>query len=453
MRLSEDLRAWLAQHRERLVADLVEACSIPSISAERPEESLRMAEWLQARLGRLFDTAELVEVDGAPPAVLARSEPTGSRTILLYSHYDVQPVDGGWTTDPFTPTLRDGRLYARGVADDKADILARIHAIEAVRALGLSLPVDLIWLSEGAEEIGSPGLAEVIDARADELRSDGCLWESYLRSETGRPELGFGSRGLVALELSLELLSGDQHSAFAGVVRSAPIELSHAIASMVDVDGNVSIPALRASVSPGVAAAASRIPCPDVSSASLPGVRALVNRPSAELGARGAIEPTFNVARISSGYSGENPPTVVPHAARAVVDIRTVNGQTTESVIRAVEEHLVDHGFPEVDVRLLHAIDATASPMDGPFAEAAIEAASALFGEPVLHPHVAGAGPLAIMSSRLDVPIVAPPGSTRMTSSIHGPDENISIDDYLSHITYLVNLFFRYGHPEGEAIQ
>ncbi len=444
-----ELRSWLTAQRDRLVGELAEACSIPSVSAELPEESERMAAWLRDRLAGLFDISELAEVDGAPPAVLARSEPSGAPRLLLYSHYDVQPAGEGWTEAAFTPSLRDGRLYARGVADDKADILARIHAMEAIRELDLPLAIDLVWLSEGAEEIGSPGLAGLVEAREAELRSDACLWESYLRSETGRPELGFGSRGLVNLELTLELLRGDQHSAFAGVVRSAPVELSHAIASMVDVDGRVLVRGLRVEADPDVDGAAARIPCPDVSSSELPGVRALVRRPRSELGARGAIEPTLNVSSLSSGYQGAGSPTIVPASAKAKIDIRTVAGQHTDGVVEAVREHLREHGFDDVRVQLLHAIDGTSSPMSGPFAEAVVVAATSMFGEPVLHPQVAGAGPLAIVASRLNVPIVAPPGSTRMSSAIHGPDENVAVADYLDHVAFLVELFLEYGRRES----
>lgn len=444
-----ELRSWLTARSDRLVGELAEACSISSVSAELPEESARMAGWLRDRLAGLFETVELVDADGAPPAVIARSAPSGAPTLLLYSHYDVQPAGEGWSEDAFTPSLRDGRLYARGVADDKADILARIHALEAIRELGLELGIDLVWLSEGAEEIGSPGLAEVVDARAQELRSDACLWESYLRSETGRPEIGFGSRGLVSLELSLELLRSDQHSAFAGVVRSAPIELSHAIASMVDPDGRVLVRGLRAEADPETGEIAARIPCPDVSSAELPGVRALVRRPADELGARGAIEPTLNVSSLASGYQGAGSLTIVPSSARAKVDIRTVAGQHTDGVVAAVRDHLREQGFDDIEVRLLHAIDGTASPMTGPFAEAAIATAASMFGEPVIHPQVAGAGPLAIVASRLGMPIVAPPGSTRMSSTIHGPDENIAVADYLDQVAFLVELFLEYGRRES----
>lgn len=438
---------WVAEHADRLVAELSEACTIPSVSASRPDDVERMAQWLENRLAGVLDEVRLEPVDGAGPLVVGRAAGRSAGTVLLYSHYDVQPADG-WDSDPFTPVVTDGRIRARGVADDKADIMARIHALEALRALGEDLPCSVAWLSEGAEEVGSVGLSETVTRLSAELRADGCLWESYLRDPDGRPEIGFGARGTVYVELSLDLLGKDQHSAFAGVYRSAPVELAHAIATMVDVEGRVLVDGLMDAthaLSQLERDAAATIPAPDGSAAALPGIRSLVRRPPAELGARMVIEPTINVAGLGAGYQGDGAMTIVPASAWAKLDVRIIGGQSEDLVVDRLRAHLDRYGFDEVQVRVVHSVPASSGPLDTPFATAIIDASRACFGEPVLYPLVPGSGPLHIVADTLGVDIVAPPGSTRMDSNIHGQHESIAIKDYLAQVSYLGTLLRTLG--------
>jgi acetylornithine deacetylase/succinyl-diaminopimelate desuccinylase-like protein len=142
----------------------------------------------------------------------------------VYTHYDVQPAgdEALWTSPPFAAEVRDGKMYARGACDDKADVTARLAALEAWREArdGAPPPYTVIFVSDPAEEIGSPGLEEALAANADLLRADACLWESFLRDSDGRPGIGFGCRGNLEVTLSSRLLAADQHTAFASILRS-----------------------------------------------------------------------------------------------------------------------------------------------------------------------------------------------------------------------------------------
>jgi acetylornithine deacetylase/succinyl-diaminopimelate desuccinylase-like protein len=435
--------AWAEAEADRLVEDLRACCRIPSISTEDGPAMATMAGWLTDRLRGVLDEVEQLPVAGAAPAVVGRAAGASSHTILLYTHYDVQPPEplDAWTSPPFDAALRDGTIVARGVADDKADVMARLHALQAFRATGRPLPCSVVWLSEGAEETGSTGLAALLDAERHRLRADACLWESYLRRDDGRPEIGSGCRGLVYVELTLRALRRDQHSAFAGVFRSAPVELAHALASLVGVDGRPTIDGFLEDVVPPSAAdreALASIPAPSGDDAARPGSDPFVARPAAELGARLVVEPTVNVAGFLAGHTGPGAKTVLPAEASAKVDMRLVEGQTPERVVALLRAHLDRRGFGDVEIEVLHSVPASRSPIDFPLADAVTRAARERFGEPVRYLMVAGAGPLHLLDETLGIPAVMPPGSTRMESGIHAPDEHVRVADYLEHVAFTI---------------
>ncbi|MBX5485434.1 MAG: M20/M25/M40 family metallo-hydrolase [Mycolicibacterium hassiacum] len=441
----DDVLAYVDAAAERFVEEWRAACRIPSV---RGGAVLEMADWVVERARPLLDTVELVEAGEAPPSVVGTLAGEGRGRLLLYSHYDVQPaaLEDGWTVDPFEAVVRDGALVSRGCADDKADVVGRLQALEAWRAVVGPLPVSVVWLCEGAEESGSLGLPEVIEARRPLLEScDWALWESYLRREDGRPEIGFGCRGLLYVELRLRRLEHDQHSAFATIYRSAPSELVKALASLVHPDGTVAIDGFRdgAVVVPDpellaeIEAPAERVGCGGTSGL-------LVGDPR-ELSRRLIYEPTANIAGIWTGWTGPGPKTVLPAEARARLDFRLVPGQTPEKALRLLRAHLDRRGFGDVEIEVLSASPPASSPLDSRLAEAVTAAAAESFGPPVRHPWVAGSGPVHHVSGTLGIPIVMPPGATRLTSRIHGPDENAAIDDYLDLVRFTVRLFARLG--------
>ena len=446
--------AWVAEHRDRLVEDLAACCRIPSVAVDGGDEMARMADWLTERLQPLLDVVEQVPVTGAPPAVVGRARGAASASVLLYSHYDVQPSGPpeAWSVPPFAARPRDGRLVARGVADDKADVMARVHALEALRATGRPLPCTVVWLSEGAEEIGSVGLADLLRTERERLIADACLWESYLLRDDGRPEIGFGCRGLLYLSLTLRTLRSDQHSAFAGVFRSAPLELARALATLAGPDGRPTVDGLAeraAAFDDAELEAAAGIPVPSAAHVALDGHDPYVARPAAELGRRLVTEATVNVTGIVAGHADAGTMTIVPAEARAKVDLRLLPGQTDEDTVALLRAHLDRRGFADVEIDVLHSIPAARSPIDFPLAAAVTQAARELHGEPIRYPLVPGGGPMHLVEQSLGIPTVLPPGSTRMGSGIHGPDEHVEIDDYLAHVAFTIRTLELLGERSG----
>lgn len=442
------LEALLADRGDALVEEWREACRIPSVTDDLAALDA-MADWVQARLERLFDRVERVPVPGYGPALIATLEGTGPGRLLVYTHYDVQPAGdlARWSSGPFDADLVDGAVVARGTCDDKADITARLQALELwLDELGGRPPYTIVWLCEGAEEIGSPGLDDLLEARRDDLHADWCLWESFIRSADGRPEIGFGCRGAVHLELRVRTLASDQHSAFSPVFRSAAMELSHALASLVDVRGNVLVEGfLDAVFTPTPAEVEAGLSVSPPGSDLGVGGRSpyLDGYDERELADRLLYVPTINVTAIAAGDI--DGPGVVASSARAKVGLNLVPDQEPDRAVEQVRRHLDRHGFAHVEIEVGGTRLPARSPVDTPLGRAAIEAARETMGEPVVYPLLPGAGPARVVLDVLGAPTVSPAGTTRLASGIHAPDEHGSVSDYLDHVRFSYRLFERLG--------
>jgi acetylornithine deacetylase/succinyl-diaminopimelate desuccinylase-like protein len=442
--VSEATDAYIERERERFVEEWRACCRIASVSGDGATPAIEeMADWVHARAAKVFDHVMRVPIPGQGPLIVGELDGTGDERLVIYTHYDVVDAgdEGEWSAPPFGATIRDGRMYARGACDDKSDVAARLQALEAWLAdRSEPPPFSIVWVSEGAEEIGSPGLADALAAHADRLRGDACLWESFLRDEDGRPGVGFGCRGALGVELRLRILRTDQHGAFAPVLRSAPIELARALASLVDERGVVRIAGFDDGVREPTAeerAAAAAIRLPPES------VGANGHRPyppgadEDELVQRLVFAPSLSVGRLSAVANG------VPAEATAALRIGLVPDQEPDAVAARLRAHLAEHGHGDVEVLVHTTVKPARSPIDSPFALATLDAARATMGEPIVYPVLIGSGPARLVLDALGAPAVSPAGSLRPTGGIHAADEHASIDDYLDHLRFTVRLLER----------
>jgi len=444
---SDDL---VARDADSLVDEWREACRIPSVSGDR-EPVERMAAWVEERLRRRFDRVVVERTFDGVPTVLGELTGSGPGRIVVYTHYDVQPPGDltAWDSDPFGADLRDGAVFARGTCDDKADITARLQALDYwLDGTGGARPT-ILWVCEGAEEIGSPGLREVLGRHADWLSASDCLWESFVRRDDGRPEVAFGCRGLVSVELRVRLLDHDQHAAFSPVLRSAAWTLTRALASLVDADGEVSIAGFADAVREPDAAAT------EIARALVPPGATLgpggasgwqPGRSVEELALRLSYTPTLNVSALGAGDPSSET-TVVPAAAAARVDLHLVPDQDPEDVARALRAHLDDHGFAEVEMRVGTMLWPAPGVLGTPLADAALAAAAAVYGEPVVYPQLPGAGPARVMLDVLGATTVSPAGTTRLGSGLHAPNEHGRVEDYLDHVRFSLRLLEELSRP------
>lgn len=444
--LGPPTRAWIEREADRLIEEWQEACRIPSISAA-PDSGLgTMAAWLARRAGPLFDRFESLPTPSGAPVLVGRLAGSGPETLMLYAHYDVVPAGAGWTADPFGGEIRGGALVARGAGDDKADVMARLHALEALRATRGQLPFSVIWLCEGMEEVGSPGLAQTIAEHREMLHADACLWESYYRSIDGHAAaLGFGSRGVLDVELSVRLLNEDQHSGLAGVYRSAAGELVAALASLSGADGRVALAGFYDDVAPFTPedeALVAASPPPPAGASAPPGVDPRTSDDQAVLTRRWLYEPGVCVTSVHAGADGEGGASVLAGSARAQLGFRLVPDQRPDTVLAQLKRHLAELSFTDVRVELRTSIPPARCDLHTPLAFAARQAAKELFdgAEPICHAIVPGSGPLHLIAGDLGIPTVMPPGTIRPDSGMHGPDENALIDHYLGEVAFTVRL-------------
>ena len=436
------VRELVTRDAEHYVEWLSEACAIPSMALD-PAALERMSAWLEDKLVEIGAKTERLSYPSAPDALLAHIG-DGERVVLVYDHYDVQPVDplDLWTSDPFTPVIRDGVFYARGAADNKGDLVARLAGIDAYRKARGDLPVTLKILVEGEEETGSKSFEGIVERYGDKLAADGCIWEGVGVDHAGRPELVFGAKGLCYLELKLRLLNEDQHSSLAVVAPNAGWRLIEALSTMRDDSGRVLIDGFYDDVdAPGKGdlELLETYPFDEGAERNRLGITSFVRDASGvTLLKRLFFEPTCNLAGFVSGFTVPGTSkTVLPKEAMAKLDLRLVPNQDPHDIADKVRSHLDQRGFDDVEMTTFSMEHPVRSPADSAIGRAAIAAASQTFErEPAIAPMMIATGPMYPVAHTLGIPTVSPAGVCRPDSNIHAPNENCRVDDYLKIVEY-----------------
>lgn len=363
--MGDEARQWLTRHDAEVLAGLNEFLAIPSVSTrtEHRHDVARCAEWLAAELRRIGLTAE-AHPTPAHPVVLAewRGAPRGAPTVLIYGHYDVQPPEplDLWRSPPFNATVRDGRLYARGAADDKGQLWIHLKAIEACLATPGKLPVNLVLLLEGEEEIGSTSLPGFLAAHSERLACDYIVISDTMMYAPGVPNILGSMRGLAYFEITARSAATDLHSGqYGGVVPNPAMALARTLATFLGGDGRVAIPGFYEDVREPTEHRRrdlARLGFDERSFASGVGLESLTGEPGYAALERMWLRPTCDVNGIESGYTGEGAKTVIPSSARAKVSFRLVPDQTPAQVERLLRAHLARLAIPAVrlELRLLN---------------------------------------------------------------------------------------------------
>jgi acetylornithine deacetylase/succinyl-diaminopimelate desuccinylase-like protein len=449
------------QTREEALRLLDLLCRSPSVSAEgrELEATAGIVEELLAEAG--FATRRLL-VDGAPPIIFGELEGAAPYTLLLYNHYDVQPPDPLelWESPPFEPTLRDGKLFARGAADNKAELAIRLAVIRALRARHGKPPISIRWVIEGEEEIASPHFDEAVRLHAGLLRADACLWEGApARRVDGRAVIGLGFKGLLAVRLDVRVLATDAHSGFAATVPSAPWRLVHALSTLRDPDGSVLIEGFHdAVVAPTPLELEAIEQQGDVAEEEVRkalGVDTFIGGATGTvLRTRASFSPTCNIAGLASGYSGPGIKTVLPGAASAWLDFRLVPDQRPADVLALLEAHLERHGFGDVEVTPLGSAEHAKTPLDDPFVRLVTGVAGQVSGKP---PAVGPIGPatlpiVASLQRHLGMPGLGPPDNpTYPGCGAHAPNEHVKLEDLDAAIRFTHALLQTLGDPAAPS--
>ena len=390
-----DLDRYLTEHDRRIHDELFDLLRIPSVSArsEHAGDVRRAAEWVRDALARIGFEASINETDGHPIVLGEWRKAPGAPTVLVYGHYDVQPAEPLelWESPPFEPTVRDGRIYARGSVDDKGQLFLHLKALEAHLAVRGKLPVNVIVLAEGEEEVGSANLERFIEEHAARLASTAVVISDSSMFAPGQPSILSSLRGLAYFQIDVVGPTVDLHSgSYGGAVVNPATALARIVATFHDENGHIAIPGFYDAVQKwgdDARAAIRRLPFDESEFQHETGAPALGGEAGYSTLERIWTRPTCEVNGLLSGYTGEGAKTVLPSKAMAKVSCRLVPDQTPEDIGRLLEAHVrrVAPKGVSISVQHLHGGRPWRAELDGPLFDAARRSLAGAFGkEPVI---------------------------------------------------------------------
>ena len=394
-------------------------------------------------------TSEVLETKGNPVAYGEWLGARGKPTVLVYVHYDVQPVDPLelWTSPPFEATVRDGKIYGRGSVDDKGQVLMHFAAIEAHLATRKTLPINLKIVIEGEEEIGSPNFEDFLARNSERLRCDLAVISDTAVFAEDVPSLTVSLRGLVHWEVTVNGPKGDIHSGYYGGMVRNPIEaLCGMIAELKDADGKVAVPGFYDGVpelSNEERAELRALPFDEAQEAKQVGVPALAGESGRLPLERMWYRPTLECNGIWGGYRGPGSKTIIPSFAKAKISARLVGKQDPERVKNAVAEFLRRIAPPGVTVHVdsVGEVRAVTTSRDHPAVVAAARAMEAGFGRPPVFIGTGGTiGPVSSFDRILNLPQVLV-GVGLPDDAIHAPNEKFTLSQFFGGIKMLAHLY------------
>ncbi|HEX6699307.1 MAG TPA: dipeptidase [Gaiellaceae bacterium] len=432
--------AFARANLERAVADLARFASFPSVSAqpERAADVRRCADWLAKHLAAIgLDRARTEQTKGNPIVVAEWRRRPGAPTLLVYGHYDVQPAEPlrDWQSPPFEPVRRGDCLVGRGVSDDKSQVLAHVKAIEAYLRTARALPLNVVCVFEGEEEIGSPSLLPFLLANRTALHIGAAVSSDGAILDPDRPALTYALRGQLALEVEARGGTKDVHAGrYGGAIVNALDALCRVVASLHDRDGHVAARGFYDGVAPLSAAeraAMARDGPRDAELLEAAGAPA-AGEPGYSLYERTTARPALTVTGLSGGYVGAGAKSIVPARATAKLDCRLVPNQKPAAVEQAIRAHLAGAAPRGVrlDVRTLSSSPPTLCDPRTPPMRAAAAAYRRAFGRPAVLVRSGGTTPIvAALQQALDVP-TALMGFGLPDDGWHGPNERVHLPTF-----------------------
>lgn len=444
--------SYLAEHGARFVEELKALLRIPSVSTD-PTHATDVAACAEAVAADLraigLGDVEVVRTAGNPIVVASHVVDPAAPTLLVYGHYDVQPEDPVdlWTTPPFEPTERSGRLYARGAVDDKGQVHIHMKALEARLASGAGLPVNVKLLIEGEEEVGSPNLAEFLAAHSDRLACDAVVVSDTGMIAPGVPTIAVGLRGIAYAEVRVQGPRGDLHSGgYGGAVVNPANALAAIIAGLKDADGRITIPGFYDDVRPITESDRQRLallPHSDEELLAETGAPALGGEAGYSTLERLGFRPTLDVNGMLSGYTGEGGKTVLPARAMAKISMRLVPDQDPADIQERFVAHVraLTPAGVTVTVDPHHGGHPWAADPDHPVFDAAAAALRDTFGRDPVFVREGGSIPIISLFERTFAAPVLLMGFGLPGSNLHAPDEWLDLETYHAGIRTMAKFY------------
>ncbi len=437
---------YIETNLDASIEELSRLCAQPSVAAQNLGIEA-CADMVAESLRKRGFEVQILPTGGSP-VVVGERKGRKDKTLIAYNHYDVQPPEPLelWESPPFEPTRRDGRLYARGVADNKGNFIERLFAIDAILADQDELPCNVKFIVEGEEEIGSVNLEPFVKKHQDLLAGDVCVWEIGGVNHEDIPIQMVGLRGICYVQLHVRTANRDVHSGTGGsIFPNAAWRLVWALNTLKDKDENILLPGFYDDVVPPTAREVELVKeQPDMrdyykKKFDLDGFLKDINDPLT-LNLEAVYQPTCTICGLMSGYQGEGSKTVLPAEASAKIDFRLVPNQTPQKVLSQLRHHLDAHGFEDVEIEFLGGNPPAKTDPDHPAVKMAVEAARDVYEKPTrVIPMIGGSGPNFIFQKYLRVPIISS-GAGDSEGRAHAPNESISLVMYVKGAKHFARL-------------
>ncbi|MBD8070804.1 M20/M25/M40 family metallo-hydrolase [Bacillus sp. PS06] len=445
----QDVFQYIEDNKETYIQWLKEICQIPSVAAQN-RGMKEAAEKVLSYIDEVGGEGKLVSTSGFP-VVYGKINGTSDKTLSFYNHYDVQPEDPVelWDYPPFDGVIEDGKMYARGVADNKGNLIARIAAVHAYQQVKKQLPLNVKFIVEGEEEIGSIHLGEFSDKHPDLIAADGCIWEFGYRNADGRQQVSLGVKGMTYVELVCRGANADMHSANAAVIENPAWRLLWALNTIKDQYEQVKIEGFYDDVleltEDEKVAIQELIYSEKEMLSKLELDSFLLGLEGDKLKERLIFSPTCNICGITSGYTGEGAKTVLPSEARVKIDFRLVPNQDPHKIADLLRAHLDKHGYQDIEIIKMGLEKPAKTPLKNPLAESVITSTEQLTQKkPTVMPMSPGTGPMYEICQKFGIPSVSV-GVGNFQSNNHAPNENINVDDFIDGIKLIAAVMEDYA--------
>src|SRR5258705_8980534 len=450
-----DLKTFLSDNDARIRNELFEFLRIPSVSAKSDHnaDTKRAAEWVKASLDKIGVAAKIYPTAGHPVVVGEWRNAPGAPTVLIYGHYDVQPAEplDLWTSPPFEPTVRDGKIFARGSVDDKGQLFLHVKALEAHLASRKKLPVNVVVIAEGEEEIGSEHLAQFVEEQKKLLKADAVVISDSAMFAPGLRSILSSLRGLAYFEINVQGPKGDLHSgSYGGAVVNPAMALARILATLHDRNGHIAIPGFYKKVrewDPKIRRQMRSLPFDDKTLMKETGVNSLGGEKGFTTLEKLWTRPTCEVNGLLSGYIGEGAKTVLPAKAMAKVSCRLVPDQDPKDIEKLMKAHVakVAPKGVKVTVQHLHGGRPWRAALNGGIFDAARTALRAAFGkEPVITGEGGSIPVVGDFERILGAPVLLV-GFGLPGENAHAPDEWMSEENFRVGTLAMATLWDEYG--------
>ncbi|TEU07080.1 M20/M25/M40 family metallo-hydrolase [Candidatus Bathyarchaeota archaeon] len=447
----QEIYEYVDAHSQEFIGDLVRLVKQPSVSAkgEGMQECAEMVEKMMREVG--LSTRIIPEEEGNPVVYGEIKSETSKKTLLFYNHYDVQPPEPleEWICDPFSGEIREGKIYGRGVSDNKGNIVSRLKVVQTFLETVGSVPVNIKFVIEGEEEIGSPHLPPIIQKHKNLFSADAAIWEFGGTNRKGRPDVYLGLKGVLSVELRAKGASRDMHSANAPLIPNPAWRLAWALNTLKNekdeilIDGfydNVETPSdeeieclktIRYEEEEEKKALGLKEYLHNVSGLDVP--KALL------------YQPTCTINGFLTGYTDVGSKTVLPNKAMAKLDFRLVPRQMPDEIFDKLVRHLKNRGFGDIEVINHGSTEPVKTPITDKFVQTVIKTAEKVYNkEASIYPTSAASGPMHLFRNRLGYPVVSV-GCSHAESRAHAPNENITVDGFIKGTKFIATLVHEFS--------